>query len=203
MQVWFPYYGWQSFDPTAVVPLANPSPAHLLLHDVGAILAKAPWVPVGIPLAVLFGAAYTIRAWRRRPATWAEQVARKLERLGVRARSPRRAGETLTEFAARLDASCGDPSGTLRAVATVAEAAAYGRREPTPEARGQLDATLRASPLWHLKFRLPASWSRREVAPERSDHTADESEHEFAGVYEPGALTPPGGQDPDRMSHPR
>ncbi len=26
VQVWFPGYGWQNFDPTAVVPLANPSP---------------------------------------------------------------------------------------------------------------------------------------------------------------------------------
>ena len=26
VQVWFPGYGWQSFDPTADVPLANPSP---------------------------------------------------------------------------------------------------------------------------------------------------------------------------------
>ncbi|MGH9093435.1 MAG: transglutaminase domain-containing protein, partial [Acidimicrobiales bacterium] len=26
VQVWFPGYGWQSFDPTAYVPLANPSP---------------------------------------------------------------------------------------------------------------------------------------------------------------------------------
>ena len=26
VQVWFPGYGWQSFDPTAVVPLANPQP---------------------------------------------------------------------------------------------------------------------------------------------------------------------------------
>ena len=26
VQVWFPGYGWQNFDPTAHVPLANPSP---------------------------------------------------------------------------------------------------------------------------------------------------------------------------------
>ena len=30
VQVWFPGYGWQSFDPTAVVPLANPSPGSVL-----------------------------------------------------------------------------------------------------------------------------------------------------------------------------
>jgi len=173
VQVWFPYYGWQSFDPTAVVPLANPSPAHVLLHDVAAILARAPWVPAGVPLVVLFGAGYALRAWRRRPQTWAEQVARRLGRLGARARLPRRPGETLTEFASRLDASRGDPSGTLTAVAKVAEGAAYGRREPAPELRAQLDATLRASPLRRSGFRIDA----------------------------PGVLTPTAERDPDRTSH--
>jgi transglutaminase-like putative cysteine protease len=46
VQVWFPGYGWQSFDPTAVVPLANPSPGATALHDLAATLcagaARAP-----------------------------------------------------------------------------------------------------------------------------------------------------------------
>ncbi len=33
VQVWFPGYGWQNFDPTAVVPLANPSPGSVLAHS--------------------------------------------------------------------------------------------------------------------------------------------------------------------------
>ena len=37
VQVWFPGYGWQSFDPTADVPLANPSPANGLAHDAGRV----------------------------------------------------------------------------------------------------------------------------------------------------------------------
>jgi hypothetical protein len=154
VQVWFPYYGWQSFDPTAVVPLANPSPSRVLLHDVAVILERAPWVPVGIPLAALFGAAFGIRAYRRRPATWAQKVARKLERLGARARAPRRPGETLTELAQRLDVVCGDPSGTLTAVAKVAEEAAYGRHEPPEQVRPQLDETLRSVRI--RRFRTPA-----------------------------------------------
>jgi len=155
VQVWFPYYGWQSFDPTAVVPLANPSPSRILLHDVAQVVEKAPWVPAGIPLAALFAAAYGVRVWRRRPATWAEKVSRRLERLGRRARSPRKPGETLSELASRLDAACGDRSGTLLAVARVAEAAAYGRSEPAPEVRAQLETTLRSSPLrgWRLRLR--------------------------------------------------
>ena len=180
VQVWFPYYGWQSFDPTAVVPLANPSPSRIPLHDVAVIVKRAPWVPVGIPLAALFGAAYGFRAYRRRPATWAQKVARKLERLGARARSPRRPGETLTELATRLDMACGDPSGTLTAVAKVAEEAAYGRHEPPLEVRSQFDATLRAARLRRFKVRS------------QSD----------AGAVDPvaGALNQPEVRAPDRTS---
>ena len=50
VQVWFPGYGWQSFDPTAVVPLANPSPGSTLLHDVARLLGRLPWVPIGLVL---------------------------------------------------------------------------------------------------------------------------------------------------------
>ena len=32
VQVWFPGYGWQNFDPTADVPLANPTPGSVLAH---------------------------------------------------------------------------------------------------------------------------------------------------------------------------
>jgi protein-glutamine gamma-glutamyltransferase len=152
VQVWFPYYGWQSFDPTAVVPLANPTPGHVLIHDVAVVLERAPWVPVGIPLAAVFAFFYGLRAWRRRPTTWTGKVARKLERLAVHARSPRKSGETLTELAGRLDHLAHDPSGTLSSVAAVVEAAVYGRAEPPEEVRVRLDATLRASPLH--RFRL-------------------------------------------------
>jgi transglutaminase-like putative cysteine protease len=186
VQVWFPYYGWQSFDPTAVVPLANPSPSHVLLHDVAVIAERAPWVPVGIPLAALLGAAFGIRAYRRRPATWAGKVARKLERLGARAHAPRRPGETLTELAARLDVASGDPSGTLTAVARVAEEAAYGRNEPPPEVRTQFDATLRA---WRLK--------RFKAKPEHSGlgGAGDGSGEGAAGVSQQEV------RQPDRTSH--
>jgi protein-glutamine gamma-glutamyltransferase len=153
VQVWFPYYGWQSFDPTAVVPLANPTPGHVLLHDVAVVVERAPWVPVGIPVAALFAVYYGMRAWRRRATTWAGKVARRLERIAVRARARRRPGETLTELAARLDARAGDKSGTLSSVASMAEAAAYGGVDPPDDVRARLDATLRASPLRSFRFK--------------------------------------------------
>ena len=50
VQVWFARYGWQSFDPTAVVPLANPSP--------GATLSTMPAVPCGPCLSSLSGSSW-------------------------------------------------------------------------------------------------------------------------------------------------
>jgi len=194
VQVWFPYYGWQSFDPTAVVPLANPTPTHVLLHDVAVIFARAPWVPVGIPLAVLFAAAYAFRVWRRRPATWAEKVSRKLERLGVAAHSRRQPGETLSEFASRLDAVCGDRSGTLSSVAAVAEAAAYGRNEPRPDVRAQLDATLRSSQL--------RPWWLRIVAGKIPLQSRPFQPPQIPAADEPGALTSVNAEGPGRTSQP-
>ena len=51
VQVWFPGYGWQNFDPTAVVPLSPPSPGSTALHDVGSALRRVPPVPVVALLA--------------------------------------------------------------------------------------------------------------------------------------------------------
>ena len=50
VQVWFPGYGWQDFDPTASVPLSPPSPGATALHDVGAALRRIPPVPVAVVL---------------------------------------------------------------------------------------------------------------------------------------------------------
>ncbi|MST35258.1 transglutaminase domain-containing protein, partial [Acidimicrobiaceae bacterium USS-CC1] len=47
VQVWFPRYGWQSFDPTASVPAANPDPGAVALADVGRALGRVPLLPAG------------------------------------------------------------------------------------------------------------------------------------------------------------
>ncbi len=135
VQVWFPRYGWQSFDPTAVVPLANPSPGLTLVHDAARALRRLPLVPLGAALAVAVLTALVIRRRRRRPATWAIAVARRMERAGNRAGRPRRPGETLTEYASALDAMGGDTSGTWAALAWLVEASAYGSEEPSDEER--------------------------------------------------------------------
>ena len=83
----------------------------------------------------------------------------------------------------------GDPSGTLAAIARVAEEAAYGRNEPPPEVRSQLDATLRA---WRLR--------RFKAKPEHSsqggkgDGPGEGAGEGTAGVNQRAA------REPDRTS---
>ncbi len=189
VQVWFPYYGWQSFDPTAVVPLANPSPAHVLLHDVADILGRAPWVPVGIPLVVLFAAAYGVRVWRRRPQTWAEQVSRRLGRLGARARSPRRPGETLTGVRGASRRVVRRPLGNTQSCRN------RGRGRRVRPAR----ATTRGA--------RRNSMQRSGRHPCRACRTSGSGPGSVpATLPEPASrvlLTPPAAKEPDRMSHRR
>ncbi len=144
VQVWFPGYGWQNFDPTAVVPASNPSPGATALKDVAAALRRVPWVPV---VAVLAGTGLVVVVvrWRRsRPVTWAARVARDAERAGRRAGRPRRPSETLVEFAASLDELAGRGS-TWGRLASSVEASAYGGREPSPEAQRAMVAEARST----------------------------------------------------------
>ncbi len=137
VQVWFPGYGWQNFDPTAHVPLANPTPGSVIAHDLSVTAHRVPWVPVGI--VVLLGVVAIV--WRRRraarPATWGERIARDLGRAGDRAGLPRQPAETLVGYARRLAAL--DPGeepatgGRIVAAAAMVEAAAYGGVEPAAD----------------------------------------------------------------------
>jgi len=143
VQVWFPGYGWQNFDPTAAVPLANPSPGGTALKDVAAALRRVPWVPVA---AVSVGTGLVVvlvRRRRARPATWADRVARSVERAGRRAGRPRRPSETLAEYAMRLDELAGSGSTRWGRLASSVEASAYGCREPSPEAQRAMEEEAR------------------------------------------------------------
>src|SRR6202035_437352 len=61
VQVWFPGFGWQSFDPTAVVPAANPAPGVTALDDIGHALGHVPPGPVAAALFVAALAAVGLR----------------------------------------------------------------------------------------------------------------------------------------------
>ncbi len=151
VQVWFPQVGWQSFDPTAQVPLAPPNPGAVLLSDVGHAIADLPWVPLGGALAAIACAVAVSaerRRRRRRPVGWLAQVTAELERRGAAAGLRRRSPETLGEYVSRLAAFGAwrtGPSATasLGAAAGVLERTAYGGYEPDARTRGFVEDVVR------------------------------------------------------------
>jgi transglutaminase-like putative cysteine protease len=152
VQVWIPGYGWQSFDPTASVPLANPDPGATALHDVAVALAGIPLWPAAVLLAAAGLTAVVIQRTRRRPVSWAEQIARTVEGAGRRAGRPRRQSETFLEYATALDELRPDGGDECRRLAADVEASAYGGREPPPEIQRLMTISAR-----HLRLprRLP------------------------------------------------
>jgi protein-glutamine gamma-glutamyltransferase len=159
VQVKFSGYGWQSFDPTAVVPLSNPSPGATALHDVGSALSRIPVLPVG---SVLIGAglATLLVRWRRsRPQSWIEHITRYAERAGRRAGHVRQPHQTLFEYATLLDRLSPGDSTAWRQLASPVEASAYGGRDPSADTRRHLVA--RAG---ELQKRAGRPRARREPA---------------------------------------
>jgi transglutaminase-like putative cysteine protease len=138
VQVWIPGYGWQSFDPTASVPLSNPAPGAAAVRDLGRVLHRVPLLPVTIILLACGTLVAGVRWRRTRPTTWAEQVAHRVERTGRRAGRRRRPSETLTEYATALDGLTGDGSTVWRDLADEVERSVYGDREPSADGRRAL-----------------------------------------------------------------
>ncbi len=167
VQVWFPGVGWQSFDPTAQVPLAPPDPGAVLLSDLGRAIGNLPWAPIGGTLcAVAAGAfgALEVRRRRRRPTGWVGKITAELERRGAAAGLRRRPTETLGEYASRLGNSGlwrAGPTATasLPAATALVERAAYGFHEP--------DAATRAFVEEVVSGLHPARGSRRRGSSRR------------------------------------
>ncbi len=153
VQVWFPGYGWQNFDPTADVPLANPSPGSVLAAIAGRTLARLPWIPIGLAVAVA-GTAYEIRRRRlRRPPTWAHQIAADLERGGSRTGRPRGVGETLSAYGQRLGADDPQYAVGLTATTELVERYSYGGVEPSAQ---QIASALAFTRTYRSQRRRPA-----------------------------------------------
>ena len=139
MQVWFPGYGWQNFDPTAVVPLANPSPGSVLAHSADA-LPRPPALDPHRPGGGRWRSTVVLvrRRRRLRPPTWAHQVAADLERGGTRRGRRRRTDETLTAYGDRLAAADPSTRDGLTMATTLVERSTYGgdRAHRRPDRRG-------------------------------------------------------------------
>jgi transglutaminase-like putative cysteine protease len=133
VQVWFPGYGWQNFDPTADVPLANPTPGSVLATSLGHALGRVPWIPIAVVVAAAAVVVWVFRRRSRRPATWAHQVAADLATGGARLGLSRRADETLTAYGRRLSAAAPDQARDLASVSGLVERATYGGTEPTAD----------------------------------------------------------------------
>lgn len=138
VQVWFPGYGWQSFDPTAAVPLTAPSPGVTALRDLAAGLRRVPWVPVAVTCAAIGAVVLVLQLRRRRPPTWAARVTRQVELAGKRAGRPRRPCETLPEYARSLDELAARGPPLWGRLAREVDASAYGGRDPTSQAQRDL-----------------------------------------------------------------
>jgi transglutaminase-like putative cysteine protease len=133
VQVWFPGYGWQNFDPTAQVPLANPSPGSVLAHGAGRTLAHLPWLPIGLVVAAVAVVVWVRRRRAHRPASWALQVAADLEQGGARLGRRRRVAETLTAYGQRLaDTEPAAAEGLAWTIGLV-ERWSYGGIEPSAD----------------------------------------------------------------------
>ncbi|HXQ19614.1 MAG TPA: transglutaminase-like domain-containing protein [Acidimicrobiales bacterium] len=179
VQVWFPGYGWQSFDPTAEVPLANPTPAAALLHDALGALHRIPLVPLAATLAVLGALWAGRRRWRRVRLAFPARLCHELEEAARRARLPVRAHDTIMDVAARIDERAEAKVGasvawlpSARDLAAMAEEAAYGLCVPDAATRRVLVADAR---------RLARQARRLRVGGRRP-------------------LSPPGGPGPPRSS---
>jgi hypothetical protein len=130
VQVWFPGFGWQSFDPTALVATVNPSPAATLGHDAIRALRRVPLVPTVLVAASLALAFFVARRRSQAPATPQAAVSAALERAARRAGLDPAPSESLSGLAARIDAHGPPPAGRpdARAIAAAAEESAFGGR---------------------------------------------------------------------------
>ncbi len=131
VQVWFPGYGWQNFDPTADVPLADPSPGSVIAHSLLRFLGRLPWIPIGLTLAAASTVTVVVRRRRRRPPTWAHRVAADLSEGGRRRHASRRTDETLTAYGARLGGLDFGSAAGLEEVCRLVERYSYAGVEPS------------------------------------------------------------------------
>jgi transglutaminase-like putative cysteine protease len=140
-EVWFPGVGWQSFDPTAVVPLAgdhghSTAGTGLAAYLSGHLPRLPGWLEFVLMTAAgmaLLGAvgAHLTAAWtrrRRRPQpSWADHCQARLEQSGAAEGRPRDQSQTVYEYAGVLRPLSPDGEQLDRVAALVSRAAFSGQ----------------------------------------------------------------------------
>ncbi len=161
-EVYFPGIGWQTFDPTANVPLAGDSQIDAAGSGALSYLSARLHIPTDVlaALPILAGVVtlvLAIRALRRRPAkvvlsrSWASTRLARLERLGARRGRPRAPSETTPNFVRALGTIAQEhAAGLARAGATI-DAAMFAADPPGQPERASVDALLDA---------IEADWPR-------------------------------------------
>jgi transglutaminase-like putative cysteine protease len=154
-EVWFPEVGWQSFDPTASVPLAGERGVRRAGSGLVSYLSShIPHPPAALVLAMILAVALLgavagglrLRAWwsarrRARPRSWAEACLVRLERAGAEAGRPRRPSETVREYASALrHTELADPR--LADVAAVVTRDAFGATPAGPAEKEAVERVL-------------------------------------------------------------
>lgn len=181
VQVWYPGFGWQNVDPTANVPLANPSPGAVLIRDIGRWLSRLPWLPISLVVALGGAVAVEVGRRRRRPATWVERIAADLAKGGSRIGARRDPSETLVAYGQRLDRLLADGAriesamspGAIESACRRIERSVYGGEEPTAEQITRATATARQFRTWANRERR-RRWGRpHRSASREAGHRSD------------------------------
>jgi len=147
-EVWFPGVGWQSFDPTASVPLSGDGGLSRASSGLPSYLAQRlphppAWlVSTVLPLTAAAVVVFMVAGWwrsrrRRRGArrSWADVSLARLEALGEAQGRQRRPSETAAELASALSRSGGD--GRLDQVAAIVTRDAFSG---TPVSQAESEA---------------------------------------------------------------
>ncbi len=155
-EVWFPGIGWQSFDPTAVVPLAGDQPSYHAGTGLGAYLGdrlsgipelggdRRPSCRCGSPSSPAPSCLSPL-PWmkrRRRPKpSWAESCLARLELAGAAQGRPTTANETVYEYVDAVGRSA-PGAGHLDRVAAVVSSAAFSGKDVTDDDRRWVERAL-------------------------------------------------------------
>ena len=152
VQVWFPGLGWQSFDPTAHVSLANPSPGSVIVHGMGRYMESvavdaghtAADPLVWMPFLLVALSLVLVGFKRRRQIAPALRALYRVERKGARAGIRRRPYESLREYTGRLAGHVRYmPPDDLERFCRILEEDQYGDTRITLQCAKELDALSR------------------------------------------------------------